>query len=346
MPEGETQTTDVASAPETSATEAPTREAMSRDDLAGLFRAELEAERAPAKKIEPAAPEAAAPETESADSVAAEPTTETEQEGAPAEPDPADTAPAAPSGMSEADRAVFDALPPDAKAWIAKREAESRADYTKKTQAVAEMRKATEAVQAKVIGQLQQYDQLLSQFTTPVLAPPDPALRQQDPVAYEEALANYVHNKHLQEAAKVEQARVREEAQAHQAQAQHQYWSEQAAKLRELAPELASNDSKGAQARRDVFAYAQQSGYSKEQLDGASALDMVTLWKAQRYDAAMKAKAQAKPVAAPAPKVMAPGPAKAGGRVNGVAAAVKNLTQNPTREALAAAYRAELAAER
>lgn len=318
-------------------------EPIGADDLAGLFRAELEAEDA-AQNASPAPVEAAAT-PDPADSVAAEPEG-IEQEGEPAEPDPASPALPAPAGMSEADRAVFAKLPPDAQAWIVKRETEARADYTKKTQAVAEMRKATEAQQAKVMEQLQQYDQILSQFTTRQLQPPDPALRMTDPDAYEHQVAVYLQSKHQQDIAIAEQQRVRAEQQAAIEASQKQYWADQANQLRELAPELGSNDAKGAEARRAVYAYASELGYSKEQLSQASALDMVTLWKAQRYDAAMKAKAQAKPVVQPAPKVMAPGPAKAGGRNGGMAAAVRNLSENPTRAGLAAAYLAELAAER
>jgi hypothetical protein len=73
---------------------------------------------------------------------------------------------------------------------------------------------------------------------------------------------------------------------------------------------------------------------------------MVTLWKAQRYDALQKAKATAKVVPPPTPKTAKPGPAKAVGRPSNLTSAVRNLSQNPTREALAAAFAAEIASER
>lgn len=338
---------DVAPAPESAPAEAPARDTgpLKPDDLAGLFRAELEAEQASTKPQPVKAPVEAAPEPESVP-VEEAVTAEAEQQDGPAT-DPEPAAINAPAGMSEADKAVFATLPPEAKAWIAKREAETRADYTRKTQAVAEQRKQVEAAQAQVLERLTQYDQVLSQFTTRAPVPPDPALRQTDPVAFEEQLAAYVHQKHVHEVATAEQARVRQERDAEAQRQMETYWQEQAQQLAQLAPELAAGTETARAQRRAVYDYGIKSGYSKEMMDRASALDMVTLWKAQRYDAALAAKTNApKPTPPPAPKAQVPGPAKLGGTRSTVATAVRALSENPSRAALAAAYRAELAAER
>lgn len=337
---------DAAPAPESAPAEVSARDTgpLKPDDLAGLFRAELEAEQnpQPAKAPEPVE---AAPEPQSAP-VEEAVTAEAEQQDGPAT-DPEPAAITAPAGMSEADKAVFATLPPEAKAWIAKREAETRADYTRKTQAVAEQRKQVEAAQAQVLERLTQYDQVLSQFTTRPPVPPDPALRNADPVAFEEQLAAYVHQKHVHEVATAEQARVRQERDAEAQRQMETYWQEQAQQLAQLAPELAAGTETARAQRRAVYDYGLKSGYSKEMMDRASALDMVTLWKAQRYDAALAAKNNApKPAPPPAPKAQAPGPAKLGGTRSTVATAVRALSENPSRAALAAAYRAELAAER
>jgi hypothetical protein len=332
---------------------APSSDPIRPADLAGLFRAELDAESAPASPVEPAAaatteiapdaPVEAAPATESTP-VEVDTATAEQQDGP--ETDPAPAAIVAPSGMSEADKAVFAALPPEAKAWIAKRENETRADYTRKTQAVAAQRQEVESAQAQVLEKLQQYDGILSQFTTRQLAPPDPALRMTDPVAYEDQVAKYLHDKHLQENAATEQAKVRREHEALSKQQQQTFWTEQAQALKDLAPELAASTPEAKAHRQAAADYGLKHGYTKAQLDNCTARDLVTLSKAQRYDAAMAAKTTARTVVPPAPKVMQPGPAKAGGRSNGFASRVEALSQNPSRASLAAAYAAELASER
>lgn len=327
-------------------------EPLSSEGLAGLFKAELDAE-TPSNTETPAAPVEAAAETESdllpelPESGLELDTADAEQQDGP-ETDPATAAIVAPSGMSAADKAVFDQLPPETKAWIAKRESETRADYTKKTQAVAEQRKSFEAATTQVLEKIKAYDERLSQFTTQRLQPPDPALRQTDPVGYEEQLAQYVYQKDVQDQLIAEQTRVRGEAARIEQANQQQFWREQQQELERLDPHLAASTPEGKAARKAVADYGRSLGYTDEQLSMARASDFVTLSKAMKYDAAMKAKANAKPVVNPAPKVMAPGPAKAGVRTSHLASAVRTFTENPnpTRADLARAFAAELASER
>jgi hypothetical protein len=324
---------------------APSNDPIRPGDLAGLFRAELDAESSPAPapaQVQPEAPIEAAPEMESA------PEADTAQpdQAEPSEQEPATPDIDPPRSMSAEERALFEQLPPQAKAWLAKRDKEAQADYTRKTQEVAEQRKEYEAARSRVMEQLQQYDQVLSHFTARPLSPPDPALKHTDPLTYEDQLASYIQDKHNQELAQAEQARVRAEYEANAKAAQQQYWAEQNKKLQELAPKLAERTPEAEKARTSVFEYATKMGYSKAQLDNASAVDLVTLWKAQQFDAAMSKKPVAPAQQAPAPRVMQPGPARAVARNTGVASAVRALSENPSRAALAAAYRAELAAER
>lgn len=324
---------------------APSNEPINASDLAGLFKAELDAESTPDPK--PAAPqEVAAPDTESA----------TEQ-AEPAEADQPETSdqdlsPAAlklPGRVSEADQAMFAALPPEQQQWLAKREQGREADYTRKTQEVAEQRKLIEGGQVALLERLQAYDGILSNFTQRPLAPPDPALRQTDPLGFDDQMAAYVQAKHHQEIAQAEQARVRAEAQELQKARQQQHWQEQSKRLGEVAPELAARTTEGAKLRQGVYEYGVKQGYSKDQLNNATAVDLATLWKAQRYDAMVANKSAIKPVTPAPPKVMQPGQAKAAtGRNGPLARAVSDISnkQHPTRSDLAALYRAELAAER
>ena len=318
--------------------DSPADQPMSLDDLAAQYKAELDAEGAPAAPVAKAAP--AEPQIE------AEPAAETETQGE-IEPEVEEPAPSPQLELSEADRAVFEQLPPEAKAWIEKRQRETQAAYERQTQEVTTTKRNVEAAEQAIVQRLTHYDQILSQFTQRPLAPPDPALRQTDPLAFDDQMANYVQQKHLQETALQEQARVRAERAEHVDRMQKDYWAAEGKRLSELAPDLVGTAPEAVKRRAAVYEYATKSGYSGDQLKQASALDLVTLYKAQRYDAAVAQKAAVKPVAAAAPKVMKPGPAKAAtGRSGGLQSAVKNLSENPTREALAAAYRAELAAER
>lgn len=324
-----------------------------RAGLAGLFAMELEAEDAPQKAAPAATDPGPTGATGEATQIAEEANAATtEQEGAP--DDGTSTAPVldAPSGMSEADKAVFAQLSPEMKAWVSKREAETRSDYTRKTQAIAEVRKATEAVGQQLMGQLQQYDAILSQITNRQIAPPDPAMRQTDPLGYDEQMSAYITAKHQQELASGEQQRIRAEANQ---LAQHQrgeWFSQQAAELNELSqkvgvPELAAGTPAGKAMRESVFKYATATaGYTPDQLSQASARDMVTLWKASQYDAAKAAKANIKVVPPAIPKSTTPGPAKAAPNKGSLAAAVSNLSQNGSRDNLAAAYLAQINSER
>lgn len=327
--------------------------ATTRESLAGMFAAELAAEREPEKKEEPAVEareqvEAAAPEPADAADETVEETGTAEAEPD-SEPDEATTAPAidAPSGMSEADKANFAKLTPELRAWLSKTKADADAAFTRKSMEVAEVRKKTDAQLQALTGAMQQYDAILARYTDTQLQPPDPALRQSDPFAYEEQLASYVQAKHQQEVALQERQR---NASAHAALVEQQrveWLKSEVTRLQQIAPELADRGQKGEALRKSVAEYALKSGYTNEQLAAASATDMVTLMKAMRYDAAQSAKAAAKPAAAPPPKVSTPGPSKAaGGRPSNLAKAVQNLTQAGTRESLAAAYLAEIQSER
>jgi len=322
------------------------------DSIASLFEADLKAESAPPKKdveapaeveTEVDAPDAdAEPDEIAADE--AETTEEQESEGE-SEETPAAQTIDAPSGMSEADKAAYAKLSPELKAWVSKREAETRADYTRKSQDVAEKRKAYEAASQQVMGKLQQYDQVLARFTDPELSPPNPALRAQDPEAYEQQQAEYLYRKDLQERAKAERARTAHEHQQLEQARLHEFHAHEAQELARIAPELAASTPKAVEMRKAVHKYGVETGYTPEMLKQASARDIVTLWKAQQFDAAQKAKANVKIVPKAPPKIVAPGPAK-GGRPSNFARAVQDLSKNPSVDALQEAYLAELQSER
>lgn len=326
------------------------------DSIAGLFEAELKAESAPAPKEKAAPAEAEdAPETETdAEETVSEGEENTAEEAGTAdeqdsegEPDAAPAAQTidAPSGMSEADKAAFAKLSPELKGWVSKRMADQQADYTRKSQDVAEKRKAYEGATQQAMGKLQQYDEILARFTDPVLSPPNPALRHTDPGAFEEQQAEYLYRKDLQEKAKAERAGVAQEQQKlHEAQ-MREFYVHETQELARLAPELAADTPKAAEMRKAVHKYGVDQGYTPEMLKVASARDLVTLWKASKFDAAEKARANVKVVPKAPPKIAAPGPAK-GGRPSNLARAVQDLSKNPTVDALTEAFLAEIQSEK
>lgn len=329
-----------------------------REDLAKGFLDEIAAESAPEKAanspaetvetvetddIEVSA-ETAAPDTE----VSEDERTASDDEPA-GEPDEAHDAQAikAPSGMSAADKAIFDKLPTAAKAWISKREADRHADYQRKTSETAEIRKVADQKLQALTGALQHYDQILAKFTDNPLEPPDPALRQTDPFAFDEQMAHFVAAKHQQDLAIQERERNSKALEATRKEQTKAWVAEQKAALKDLAPDMADETEKGARLRKSVFEYAKKIGHSPEILELASALEMTTLMKAMRYDALTAAKSSAKPTASAAPKIAKPGPSKnAGGRPTNLAKAVQSLGEAPTRENLASAFLAEIQSER
>lgn len=336
-------------APSAAAPAAPQAGNVTRDELASLFAAEIAAESAPpaAAKAEPEAaveePQDEAP-VEASEEISEGVTEDAEPNSEPEEV-PAKTV-SGPSGMSEADKAVFAQLPPELQAWVSKRESETRADYTRKTQEVAEHRKAVSAEREMLAGAMQQYDAILARFTDQEIAPPNPALRNSDPVAFEEQMAAYVHAKHTQEIAQKERAQNARQFKAMQEAQTREYIDQQERALEEMKSPLARSSKDSAKIRKEVFEYGVKSGIPPEVLKQASAIEMSLLHKARLYDAQQAAAKAVKTVPPAAPKVQAPGPAKAMGRPSNLAVAIRNLEANPTRESLAAAYAAQLRAER
>lgn len=339
------------------ATSAPATGATATESLAGLFLADIQAEKKEAAP-EPAAPQVKEPEpdqnqaepdaeqieTDSPDEgevTAEEAETESEPEEAPAKPsiEP-------PGGMSEADKAVFAKLSPELQGWVSKRMNDQQADYTRKTQDVAERRKVVDQASQALLGRLQHYDGILAKFTDPEIQAPDPRLRDQDPEAYEQHLANYVHRKDLAERARRERSQVQAEMQAAQQKQMREFYAREAEELQRLAPDLAGSGEPIMAKRKAIHDYGVKNGYTPEMLAGASAKDIVTLRKAMLYDAAQAAKANIKTVPKVAPKVAHPGQAKNVGRPSDYLRAVDNLKRSPSVDSLEEAFLAELKTER
>jgi hypothetical protein len=191
------------------------------------------------------------------------------------------------------------------------------ADYTKKTQELAELRKANEA-EAKAIQESKQvrdtYAQRLKaieEFLTQGDSQEDlAALKENDPIGYAVKVAEQTEKKQQLDAIKLEQDRIAKEQQADYAQAMQRYVADEAEKLNKVLPEF-SDKVKGEQLRNEIRNYGKTIGFTDQEL--AQVYDsryVLTLHKAMQYDKLQKSKPSVKKKVAEAPKM-----AKAGTKI-------------------------------
>jgi len=177
--------------------------------------------------------------------------------------------------------------------------AQQGADYTKKTQQVAEQRKAVEAEQKAIeeakylrdayAERLQAMEQLLNaQQPVEDLE----SLKESDPIGYAVRVAEMSQNKEKLFAIQAERQRIAEMQQAEQQQALQAYLSEQSAKLSEALPEY-SDPVKGEALRSDLRTFAKNLGFSDQEMSQVrDARHVMALYKAMQYDKLQQAKPQ------------------------------------------------------
>ena len=175
--------------------------------------------------------------------------------------------------------------------------AQQGADYTKKTQQVAEQRKALEA-EAKAIEEarylrdayaqrLQAMEQLLS---APEQSENLEYLKESDPIGYAVKVAELSQQKEQLYAVQAERQRIAEQQQAEQQQALRGYLAEQSAKLAQVLPEY-SDPVKGEALRSELRSFAKDIGFSDEELSMVrDSRQVLALHKAMLYDKLQKAK--------------------------------------------------------
>ena len=188
------------------------------------------------------------------------------------------------------------------------------ADYQKKTQSLAEQRKAVEADRVKIdeaaktretyAQRLQVIEQLLQQQDQGQdLA----SLKSEDPIAYAVAMAEKMERDKQLQAVQIERQRVQQEQQSHQqAQLQKHIQAEQA-KLVEAIPEF-KDDVKAEVVRRDIRNYAKSQGFTDQELSQVyDSRAVLALYKAAQYDKLMAGKGVTSKKVANAPKTIRPG---------------------------------------
>lgn len=192
--------------------------------------------------------------------------------------------------------------------------AQQGADYTRKTQQLAEQRKALEAEQESVVQarqlrdayaeRLQMIEQMLSaQESTEDLD----SLKESDPIGYAVKVAELQQKEKQLNAVKAERERIAQEQQAEYQQNMQKYLQTQAQELAKAIPDFA-DPNKGDALRADLRKFAKSVGFSDEDLSNVvDHRQVLTLYKAMQYDKLQQAKPQVTKRVSEAPKTLKSG---------------------------------------
>jgi hypothetical protein len=188
------------------------------------------------------------------------------------------------------------------------------ADYTRKTQEIAETRKVVEADRQKIeeaarlrdtyAQRLGVIEQMLSQGDK---AEDLTALKESDPIGYAVRVAEQTEREKQLAAVRAEQSRIAQQQQAEQQERLNAHLQAEALKLQEAIPEMA-DPAKGQAIRTDIRTYAKKIGFSDQELSQVYDSRAVTaLYKAMQYDKLTAGKQDAVKKVAQAPRMMRPG---------------------------------------
>jgi hypothetical protein len=193
--------------------------------------------------------------------------------------------------------------------------AQQGADYTKKTQQVAEQRKALEA-EAEAIEQakylrdayaqrLQAMEQLLN---APEQGEDLEYLKESDPIGYAVRVAEKQQQREQLQAIQIERQRIAEQQQAEYAQQMQGYLAQQAEQLSKVLPEY-TDPVKGEALRTELRSFAKSNlGFSDEELSQVrDSRQVIALHKAMLYDKLQQAKPNVNKRVSEAPKTLKSG---------------------------------------
>ena len=197
------------------------------------------------------------------------------------------------------------------------------ADYTKKTQEVAEQRKALEAEQAAVQEAKQVRDiyaqrlQAIEQFLSQGEDSPEQLaqMKENDPIGYAVKVAELTEKKEQLAQVRAEQQRLAQQQQSEHQQNMAKFVQQEATKLSQVLPEF-SDQAKGEQLRSEIRNYGKSVGFTDNELANVyDSRHVLILHKAMQYDKLQKAKPKVTKKVAQAPKMVKSGTkVKAGDR--------------------------------
>jgi hypothetical protein len=186
-------------------------------------------------------------------------------------------------------------------------------DYTQKSQALAEQRKAIEAERGHLeqvkqermayAQKLQALDSFLSQQNR---GEDLEVLKETDPIGYAVKVAEQSQREKQLAVVRGEQYRIAQQQQAEQAQNLQSHLKAESDKLASVIPELAT--PKGDAIRKEIREYAKSVGWSDQEL--SSVYDhraVLTLYKAMKFEQLQKGKPETMKKVQQAPKMLKPG---------------------------------------
>lgn len=177
-------------------------------------------------------------------------------------------------------------------------------DYTRKTQQLAEQRKAAEAEYEQVRNERQQYGELLGKLAAKLEQEPqvDESLQYTDPIAYAQQVAQVYQYQTQRQAIAQEQQRLAQIQQQEQAAQTQKYLAEQQEMLTTLIPDWVDADVAKAE-KAKIREVAKQYGYGDEELAQLYDARAVALMRdAMRYRDLIAKRQEVKPQASPVVK--------------------------------------------
>jgi hypothetical protein len=190
-------------------------------------------------------------------------------------------------------------------------------DYTKKSQAVAEERKAVEserhavqeakAMRDQYAQRLELIEQMINQ---PQQAEDLDYLKETDPIGYAVRVAEMSQKEKQLAQVRAERDRISQQQEYDKQQQMRHMVAAESEKLVAAIPEFA-DPSKGESIRKDIRTYGKQMGFSDEEL--ANVFDsraVLTLFKAMQYDKLQSSKPAVNKRVQEAPKAIRPGVSK------------------------------------
>jgi len=189
------------------------------------------------------------------------------------------------------------------------------ADYTKKTQELAENRKAVEAEAKAILEAKQVRDtyaqrlQAIEQFLTQGQDSSEDlaAMKENDPIGYAVKVAELTEKKEQLAQVRAEQERIAQQQQADRQQEMARQVQQEAQKLSQVLPEF-SDPTKGEQIRNEIRNYGKSVGFTDNELSQVyDSRHVLMLHKAMMYDKLQKSKPAVNKKVAQAPKMVKSG---------------------------------------
>lgn len=224
----------------------------------------------------------------------------------------------APQFLDEKMRADWEKLPREAKEMVLSHDRALVADYTRKTQALAEDRKAVQAQRQQLEQVVSQYDEVLPEVMQKA--------KEWQEVDWVRLKANTTADDFLAYQAQAQQdilaaRQLQEKKQKAEVESLTLHVQTEKATLQEIAAARNAADlidpAKSPKVTKELFDYVQSQGYAPDEIKWIGARDMVIALKAMKYDAMIARRKDGKPALTPKPDAKSKGkPVRGGARAS------------------------------